>query len=133
MVKHAGRDPKLLWHTASKRWVMAVYDEKDGKRWIAFYTSPDLKTWAYRSRIEGFYECPDLFELRVDGDPKKVKWVLTAASSDYMVGAFDGEKFTPETKMIKGHRGRGFYAAQTFSDAPKGRVIQIGWLQSRPE
>jgi fructan beta-fructosidase len=130
VVKHAGRDPRLLWHAASKRWVMAAYDEKDGKRWIAFYTSPDLKAWTYRSRIEGFYECPDLFELRIDGDPKKAKWVLAAASSDYMVGTFDGEKFTPENKMVKGQRGRGFYAAQTFSNAPDGRVIQIGWLQA---
>jgi fructan beta-fructosidase len=130
VVKHTGRDPRLLWHAPSKRWVMAVYDETDRKRWIAFYTSPDLKAWTYRSRIEGFYECPDLFQLPLDGDPKKTKWVLTAASSDYMVGSFDGETFAPETKMIKGHRGRGFYAAQTFSNAPDGRVIQIGWLQA---
>jgi fructan beta-fructosidase len=130
VVKHAGRDPRLLWHAPSKRWVMAVYDEKDRKRWIAFYTSPDLKTWTYRSRIEGFYECPDLFELPIDGDATKRKCVLTAASSDYMVGTFDGETFTPETKMIKGNQGRGFYAAQTFSNAPDGRVIQIGWLQA---
>ena len=130
VVRHTGRDPRLLWHAPSKRWVMAVYDETDRKRWIAFYTSPDLKAWTYRSRIEGFYECPDLFQLSLDGDPKKSKWILTAASSDYMVGSFDGEKFTPETKMIKGHRGRGFYAAQTFSNAPDGRVIQIGWLQA---
>jgi fructan beta-fructosidase len=130
VVKHAGRDPRLLWHAASKRWVMAVYDEKDRKRWIAFYTSSDLKTWTYRSRIEGFYECPDIFELPVDGDAKKQKWVLTAASSDYRVGKFDGETFTPETKMIRGNQGRGVYAAQTFSNAPDGRVIQIGWLQA---
>jgi len=130
VVRHTGRDPRLLWHAASKRWVMAVYDEKDGKRWIAFHTSPDLKAWTYRSRIEGFYECPDLFQLPLNGDPRKSKWILTAASSDYMVGAFDGENFTPETKMVKGHRGRGFYAAQTFSNAPEGRVIQIGWLQA---
>lgn len=130
VVKHAGRDPRLLWHAPSKRWVMAVYDEKDGKRCIAFYTSPDLKVWTYRSRIEGFYECPDLFELPLDGDAKKRKWILTAANSDYMVGLFDGETFTPETKMIAGNRGRGFYAAQTFSNANDGRVIQIGWLQA---
>jgi fructan beta-fructosidase len=130
VVKHAGRDPRLLWHTPSKRWVMAVYDETDRKRWIAFYTSPDLKTWTYKSRIEGFYECPDLFELPVDGDAKKSKWVLTAASSDYMVGTFDGATFTPETKMLPGNKGRGFYAAQTFANAPDGRVIQIGWLQA---
>ena len=40
VVKHQGRDPRLLWHEPTKRWVMAVYDESDGKRWIAFYTSP---------------------------------------------------------------------------------------------
>lgn len=130
VVKHAGRDPKLLWHGPSKRWVMAVYDETDRKRWIAFYTSPDLKSWTYRSRIEGFFECPDLFELPVDGDSAKKKWVLTAASSDYMVGTFDGEAFKPETKMLKGNLGRGFYAAQIFSNAPDNRVIQIGWLQA---
>jgi sucrose-6-phosphate hydrolase SacC (GH32 family) len=58
--------------------------------------------------------------------------VLTAASSDYMVGSFDGKKFTPETPKLKGHRGRGFYAAQTFSDLPAsdGRRIQIGWFQA---
>ena len=130
VVKHQGRDPRLLWHAPSKQWSMAVYDETDGKRWIAFYTSPDLKVWTYRSRIEGFFECPDLFELPLDGDAKTSKWVLTAASSDYMVGAFDGAKFTPETKMLKGNAGKGFYAAQTFSDAPKQRVIQMGWLQA---
>ncbi len=31
-LKHAGRDPRLLWHAPTKRWVMAVYDEQIGKR-----------------------------------------------------------------------------------------------------
>ena len=126
----SGRDPRLLWHEPTKRWVMAVYDESDGKRWIAFYTSPDLKAWTFRSRIEGFFECPDLFELPVDGDAGPRKWVLTAASSEYMVGTFDGTTFRPETPKLPGHRGRGFYAAQTFSHDPRGRVVQIGWLQT---
>ncbi|MBI5687940.1 MAG: glycoside hydrolase family 32 protein [Verrucomicrobia bacterium] len=136
VVKHTGRDPRLLWHAPSTQWVMAVYTEdktqtdKEKMRCIAFYTSPDLKTWTFQSRIPGFYECPDLFELPVDGDASRKKWVLTAASSDYRVGAFDGKIFTPETPMLKGHLGRGFYAAQTFSHDPRGRVVQIGWLQT---
>jgi fructan beta-fructosidase len=130
VVKHEGRDPRLLWHAPSARWVMAVYDESDGKRWIAFYTSPDLKSWTFRSRVEGFFECPDLFELPIDGDATRRRWVLTAASTEYMVGRFDGTTFRPETPKLPGHRGRGFYAAQTFSHEPRGRVVQLGWLQT---
>jgi sucrose-6-phosphate hydrolase SacC (GH32 family) len=47
-----------------------------------------------------------------------------------MVGQFDGTTFTPETPKLPGHRGLGFYAAQTFSQDPRGRVVQIGWLQT---
>jgi sucrose-6-phosphate hydrolase SacC (GH32 family) len=58
--------------------------------------------------------------------------VLTPASSEYMVGGFDGAKFTPETPKLPGHRGKGYYAPQTFSDIPQsdGRRIQIGWFQT---
>ncbi len=30
VVRHQGRDPKLLWHEATSRWIMAVYQEKKG-------------------------------------------------------------------------------------------------------
>lgn len=131
-----GRDPRLLWHAATKRWVMAVYDE-DGslaqpdRQGIAFYTSQDLKRWTFRSRIGGFFECPDLFELPVIGAPGISKWVLTAANSEYMLGSFDGEKFTPDEpgRKLPGNRSDRFYAAQTFSNAPDGRRIQIGWAR----
>ncbi len=129
VVRHKGRDPRLLWHEPTKRWVMAVYTEDAGRRWIAFHTSPDLKQWTFASRIEGFYECPDLFEAAVDGDAKRTKWVLYGADGEYVLGAFDGRTFTPE------HTGRRrvwhgeFYAAQTFSNAPSGRRVQIGWAR----
>jgi fructan beta-fructosidase len=129
VVKHEGRDPRLLWHAPTKRWVMALYNEHAGKRWITFHTSPDLKTWTFTSRIEGFYECPDLFELPIDGDAKNTRWVLTGASSEYMIGAFDGREFHPETPKLPGHRGEAFYAAQTFTNEPRGRIVQIGWGQ----
>jgi sucrose-6-phosphate hydrolase SacC (GH32 family) len=108
---------------------MAVYDEWQGKRCIAFHTSADLKRWQFQSRIEGFFECPDLFELPVDANPTNKLWVLTAASSEYMVGKFEGRQFTPQTPKLPGHRGDAFYAAQTYSDIPArdGRRIQIGW------
>jgi len=84
------------------------------------------------SHTDGFFECPDFFELPIDGVAANRKWVLTAASSEYMVGTFDGTAFTPETPKLPGHRGRGYYAAQTFSDIPAkdGRRIRIGWFQT---
>lgn len=127
------RDPKVIWHEPTRRWVMVLYVESpEKKHTIHFFTSPDLKTWNDVSQIEGFFECPDLFELPLDGDANRKKWVLTAANSEYLVGTFDGERFMPETPKLTGHRGRGFYAAQTFSDIPAkdGRRIQIGWLQA---
>ena len=126
------RDPKVFWHEPTKRWVMTLYVELNKVHTIHFLGSPNLRDWTYLSRTEGFFECPDFFELPVDGNPANKKWVLTAASNEYMVGSFDGKTFTPETPKLPGHRGRGFYAAQTFSDIPAsdGRRIQIGWFQT---
>jgi fructan beta-fructosidase len=126
VVRHRGRDPKLLWHAASKRWVMAVYEENGPARDVAFYTSADLKAWQYQSRIEDFYECPDLYSLPVDGDAKNVKWVLSAADGKYLLGRFDGRSFVKESGKHQVWYGN-FYAAQTFDSAPVGRRIQVGW------
>ena len=123
---HASRDPRPFWYAPGKHWVIAVFDDFENQRNIAFHTSPDLKKWTFQSRINGFYECPDLFELPLGG---KKHWVLTAASSEYMIGQFDGKTFTPKTAKLKGHLGRGFYAAQTFSNEPQGRTVQMGWFQ----
>ena len=47
VVKHQGRDPKIIWFAPGKHWVMAVYDEEpaqDGVRQsIAFYKSTELE------------------------------------------------------------------------------------------
>ena len=107
MVRHAGRDPKVIWYGPGRHWVMALYDEEEGKRAIAFYTSRDLKAWEFASLIEGFFECPEIFELPVEGTAGQRRWVLYAADGDYLIGTFDGRVFTPE----RGGRRRGGQAA----------------------
>jgi fructan beta-fructosidase len=128
VVKHAGRDPKLVWYAPGKHWVMAVYDETGGKRGIAFHTSPDLKTWTYQSKIDDFFECPDLFELTEPRRDGAKKWVLYAADGKYLIGSFDGKKFTKELDKQQLWYGN-FYAGQTFDNAWGERQIQIGWAQ----
>ena len=132
------RDPKVFWHEETQKWVMVLYVELQGKHTIHFFTSPNLREWTLASITEGIagtaflFECPDFFELPVDGDVTKKKWVLLGANSEYAVGTFDGTHFKPEQTQLPGHRGRGFYAPQTFSDIPAkdGRRIQIGWFQT---
>ena len=133
------RDPKVLWHEPTKRWVMVLYVELPGRgHTIHFFTSPNLKEWTLASITDGIrgsnylYECPDFFELPIDSNPNQRKWVLMAANTEYGVGTFDGTRFLPEASRLPGQRGQGFYAAQTFSDIqPKdGRRIQIGWYQT---
>jgi fructan beta-fructosidase len=125
-IRGANRDPKVIWHEATGQWVIVLYLED--KR-LGFFTSADLKTWEKQSEAGPFYECPELFELALDGDEKNKKWILYGAAGDYYVGGFDGKKFTPETEVVRFHYGNCFYASQTFSDIPEedGRRIQIAW------
>jgi fructan beta-fructosidase len=118
------RDPKVFWHEPNREWVM-VLNERDGN---SFYTSGNLKNWKFESHVTGFWECPDLFELPVDGDPANTKWIMYGASGTYMIGAFDGKKFMPEAGKYYYTTGS-FYAAQTIAGIPDadGRRIQIGW------
>ena len=118
------RDPKVFWFELIKKWVM-VLNERDGH---SIYHSDDLKHWDYQSHITGFWECPELFELPVDGNPDNKKWVMYGASGTYMIGEFDGYKFTPEAGKYYYTNGS-IYAAQTYTNIPEsdGRRIQIGW------
>jgi sucrose-6-phosphate hydrolase SacC (GH32 family) len=118
------RDPKVFRYEPNSEWVLAL-NERDGH---SIYTSPNLKDWTYESHTAGFWECPELFELPVDGDNDNRKWVMYGASGTYMIGSFDGRKFTPEAGKYYYTTGS-LYAAQTFTNIPEadGRRIQIGW------
>lgn len=123
------RDPKVFWYTPGKHWVM-VLNERDGH---SIYTSSNLKDWKYESHVTGFWECPELFELPVDGNHNNTKWVMYGASGTYMLGSFDGKVFTPEKGKYQYTTGA-IYAAQTFTNMPDSRRIQVGWGRiSHPE
>jgi fructan beta-fructosidase len=130
VIKHNGRDPKLMWYEPGKHWVIAVYDERNPiGRNISLYTSKDLKQWEYSSSIPGYFECAEIFELAVDGNAANKKWVIFAADAQYAIGHFDGKKFTPEHEGKHQVHWGAYYASQCFSNPPDGRVVQIGWAR----
>lgn len=143
------RDPKVFWHAPTRRWVMAVSLSTEKK--VRFYASRDLKKWTALSDFgpagvrEGLWECPDLFELPVEGSPRLRKWVLIVnvnpggpaggSGVQYFVGNFDGRRFTndnPPDKILYADHGKDFYAAVSWSDIPRadGRRIWMGWMMN---
>lgn len=137
-ISTGNRDPKVIWHEPSKHWVLILYVEgEDGQHSMHLFTSRDMKTWAFASKVDGgkgndryLFECPEFFELAVDNNPKQKKWVLTGANSQYAIGSFDGKKFIPEAERLFSQYGRDYYAAQTFSNEPQGRCVEIGWWRT---
>jgi sucrose-6-phosphate hydrolase SacC (GH32 family) len=126
-VEAENRDPKVVWHEPTKRWVMALY-LKDDK--YALFGSSDLKSWSKLSDVvmSGTGECPDFFELPLLGDKKTKFWVFSGANGNYRLGSFDGTNFKPVTSVLKSNYGPNSYAAQTFFNEPKGRRVQIAWM-----
>jgi sucrose-6-phosphate hydrolase SacC (GH32 family) len=123
------RDPKVIWHTATKKWVMALY--LDGDKY-ALLSSPDLTHWTRLSDVPPFGsgECPDLFEIPVEGTVGKSRWIFWGGNNTYLIGSFDGVTFAKESGPHRFEFGGNYYAAQTYSDIPTadGRRIQIGWM-----
>jgi len=124
------RDPKVIWHAPTKRWVMALYLDANN---YALFSSSNLKQWTRLCDIylPGSSECPDIFELPVDGDTENTKWVFWGANGNYIIGTFDGRAFRRESDVLQGDGGANFYAAQTWNDIPNsdGRRLQITWMR----
>lgn len=146
VVKHRGRDPKIIWYEPEQKWVMVVFDLTDEivdppplesvsenriYNSVAFYSSKDLKNWTFESRFvhpdrDAIYECPELFEIPVEGNPGETRWILYGVENRYFIGDFDGHQFVAEAGPFNGETGIA-RAAQTVSDAPDSRRIQIAW------
>lgn len=136
------RDPTVIWHPESKRWVMAVAKALEKK--VAFYSSPDLKHWEWTSDfgpmgdVEKSWECPDLFKLPIEGSDS-TRWVLLVsvnwAREQYFTGEFNGTQFIPDAPYAEPlyvDDGLDFYASRTFQnlDNPTDDVYSIGWVNT---
>jgi fructan beta-fructosidase len=134
------RDPKVFWHAPSRRWVMVVALGQE--RRLSFYNSPNLKDWTHLSDFgpansaDGAWECPDLFQLPVDGDRKRLRWVLLVnvqqgaiaggSGAQYFLGDFDGTTFhaddtgpytPPGGDLAQGFEGSDYGAWTATGDA----------------
>ncbi len=144
------RDPNMFWNRETNEWNLLLAHALDHEMLI--FTSPDLKEWTLQSAFgkglgaqDGVWECPDLMQLPVDGSDEQ-KWVLICnlnpggpfggSATQYFVGDFDGKKFTADTDS-EGNvptkwmdYGKDHYATVSWSGAPDGRNVVIGWMSN---
>lgn len=139
------RDPKVFWYAPLKKWYMIVSADKE----MRFYSSPNLRDWTYVSAFgQGYgaqpnqFECPDFFQLPVDGNPNKKKWVMIVninpgclfggSATEYFIGDFDGKNFVCDSKPSVAKfldYGKDHYATVTFSGV-QDRVLGIAWMSN---
>lgn len=122
------RDPKVFWYAPSNHWVMMLY----GDNQYHIFTSTNLLAWKDEHHpLPDSYECPDFFELPVDGNRSQMKWVLIQGNGNYSLGSFNGVEFKEEIKRSACDLGPTFYATQTWgnTDTGDGRRIQAAWMR----
>jgi fructan beta-fructosidase len=122
------RDPKVFWYAPGHHWVMMMYGDSQ----YHIFTSTNLLNWKDEQKpIPNSFECPDFFELAVDGNRRDMKWVLIQGNGNYSIGSFDGTEFKEETKRYPCDIGPNFYATQTWgnTETGDGRRIQAAWMR----
>ena len=138
------RDPKVIWHSATQKWVLTLAADDH----VELYLSDSLTSWKRICRFEkpfgshkGVWECPDLYPLKTpDGQEK---WVLVVSvcaehskrdeSIQYFIGDFDGENFKAQhNEEMWLDYGADNYGAVTWDGVPAadGRRVMIGWMSS---
>ena len=144
------RDPNMFRNDETKEWNLLLAHALDHEMLI--FTSPDLKEWTLQSAFGkglgaqgGVWECPDMRHLPVEGTDES-KWVLICnlnpggpfggSAAQYFTGDFDGRKFTADTDS-EGNvptkwmdYGKDHYATVSWSGAPDGRNVVIGWMSN---
>ena len=135
------RDPDVSWHAPSQRWIMAVALPDERK--VAFYASTNLISWQYLSQFgpagarEQVWEVPNLFQLPLDGDTNRMKWVLVCGmgpnKEQYFVGNFNGTSFVADRHREQTNWidwGPDFYAVRGYRDYDHGGRTDcwLGWM-----
>lgn len=142
------RDPKVFRYSdgdGPARWIMVAVEAVAHE--VLIYSSENLRDWTWESKfdvpmpLDELWECPDLISLPLDGEERWVM-LLSTHSHDpantqgsrmrWFLGDFDGHRFVPapgeQWRLLD--LGRDFYAGVTFSDAPDGRRLMLGWMSN---
>jgi len=102
------QDLQFIWYEPDRHWIKLVAPSAETK--VRYYASPDLK---HRTQLsdsgpkgatDSVRECPNLFLLLLEANPKHTKWILKVdvqpTGGQDFVGDFDGRAFTVEKDWL---------------------------------
>ena len=148
------RDPKVIWHSPTERWVMVLAFAHEFA--VGIYTSPNLTSWEYQSNFSyhGYlglqYECPNMVPMPyLDGngslidDSMYLMYISInpgapqgGSVGEYYPGHFNGTHFTAVDAAARiADFGKDNYATQFFyEDGESGADVRgrksIGWASN---
>ncbi len=121
------RDPKIF--EMNGELIALVYEPINKEKRTSFYSSRDGVEWNLISNGEKFHECPDFFELDVQGGEGKL-CVMYGGDGKYSIGKFDNLRFTAIEKDLYIDYGESIYAGQSFSNYPSDTFrYHIAWMR----
>ncbi|TKA72841.1 hypothetical protein B0A49_05145 [Cryomyces minteri] len=139
------RDPKVIWHAETQKWVMVVAYAAEFV--IGIYTSPNLREWTHASNFSHHgllglqYECPNMVQMPMEGSdtPMYLLWIsinpgapLGGSITQYFPGTFNGTHFEAVDQVARiGDFGKDNYAAQFFYGIPGTEPqVSIAWASN---
>jgi fructan beta-fructosidase len=130
------RDPSVIWHEATQRWVMLVC--RGYHDFCDVFASPDLKSWQLVGKAPNGEE-PRLLQLPVRGT-SETKWVFLGGDypmsppdlgGKYVIGDIDGKNFVPKSGARR--LGGNHFVGSSMSNMADNRQIWMGWKWLRDE
>jgi beta-fructofuranosidase len=143
------RDPKVIWHASTERWVMVIAYPVDFE--VGIFSSPNLKDWTAESNFTHYgitglqYECPNMVELPVVSENSSLPstlWVmqisinpgapLGGSITEYFLGTFNGTHFEAlDSRTRLTDFAKDNYAGQYFYNIPLGQdQVSINWASN---
>ncbi|KAK3114896.1 Invertase [Teratosphaeriaceae sp. CCFEE 6253] len=139
------RDPKVIWHAPTDRWVMVLAYAAEFV--IGIYTSPNLIDWTHASNFSHHgllglqYECPNLVEMPMLDSTEPMYTLLISINpgaplggsiTQYFPGAFNGTHFTAVDGAARiADFGKDNYAGQFFYGIPGSeRQVSMAWASN---
>ena len=139
------RDPKVIWHGETQKWVMVVAYAQEFV--IGIYTSPNLTNWTHASNFSHHgllglqYECPNMVQIPMQGSNETMYLLyisinpgapLGGSITQYFPGTFNGTVFSPvdsATRLLD--FAKDDYAGQFSYGTPAGSdPISIAWANN---